>query len=53
MVSLMTIMMMNCFGVWLTDKRQLALLPAKTTARDPHHRESPIRHEKGLNLRKT
>ena len=30
-------MMMNCFAEWLTDKRHLALFPAGTIARDPHH----------------
>ena len=28
------------FAVWLTDKRRLALSPAGTIVRDPHHRES-------------
>ena len=46
-------MMMNCFWVWLTDERPLALFPAGTIARDPHHRESPARHEQGLSLRRT
>ena len=36
-------MMMNCFAVWLTDERRLALFPAGTIVRDPHHRESPTR----------
>ena len=45
--------MMNCVVVWLTDERRLALFPAGTTVRDPHHRESPTRREQGLNLRKT
>ena len=38
--------------VWLTDERRLALFPARTIVRDPHHRESPARREQGLNLRK-
>ena len=44
------IMMMNCFCgvVWLTDGRRLALSPAKTIARDPPHRESLTRREKGI-----
>ena len=46
-------MMMNCFVVWLTDERQLALFPAGTIARDPHHHESPARREQGLGLRRT
>ena len=29
--------------VWLTDGRCLALFPAGTILRDPHHRESPTR----------
>ena len=41
-------MMMNCF--WGVD---LALFPAGTIVRDPHHRESPTCHEQGLNLRRT
>ena len=47
--------MMNCFCgmVDVTDKRRLALFPAGTTARDPHHRESPTRREQVLNLRRT
>ena len=31
----------------LTDERRLALFPAGTTVRDPHHRESPTRREQG------
>ena len=41
------------FVVWLTDERYLALFPAGTIVRDPHHRESPTRHAQGLNLRRT
>ena len=37
--------MMNCFIVWLTDERRLALFPAGSIVRDPHHRESPTHHE--------
>ena len=33
------------FVVWLTDERRLALFPAGTIVRDPHHRESPTRRE--------
>ena len=43
-------MIMNCFVVWLTDERRLALFPARTTARDPRHHESPTRREQDLNL---
>ena len=38
---------------WLTDEMRLALFPAGTIVRDPHHRESPTRREQGLNLRRT
>ena len=46
-------MMMNCFLVRLTDERHLAIFPAGTIVRDPHHRESPTSREQGLNLRRT
>ena len=42
---------LNCFVVWLTDERRLALFSAGTIARDPHHRESPTSREQDLNLR--
>ena len=45
--------MMNCFVVWLTDERHLALFPAGTIVRDPHHRESPTSCEEDFNLRRT
>ena len=38
-------MMMNCFWVWLTDERRLALFPAGTNVKDPKHREAPTRSE--------
>ena len=38
--------------VWLTDQKRLALFPARTIVRDPHHRESPTCREQGLNLRR-
>ena len=38
------------FVVWLTDEWRLALFPAGTIVRDPHHRESPTRREHGLKL---
>ena len=41
------------FVVWLTDERSLALFAAGTFVRDPHHRESLIRREQGLTLRRT
>ena len=52
-MMMMTMMMMNCFVVWLTGERCLALFPAGTIARDPHHHESPKRLEQGLNLCRT
>ena len=36
--------------VCLTEERHLTLFPARTIARDPHHRESLTYHEQGLNL---
>ena len=33
-------MMINYFVLWLTNERHLALFPAGTIVRDPHHRES-------------
>ena len=49
---MMMMMMMNCFVVWLTDERRLALFPAATIVRDPHHFKSPTRREQDLNLRR-
>ena len=39
----------NVFVVWLTDERRLALFPAGTIVRDPHHHESPTHRELDLN----
>ena len=50
---MLLLMMMNCFVVWLTNKRRLALFPAGTIVRDPHHRESSTSREQGLNLCRT
>ena len=44
-------MMINFFVVWLTNKIRLALFPAGTVIRDPHHYKSPTCLEQGLNLR--
>ena len=44
--------MMNDFR-GMIDERRLALSTARTIVSDPHHRESPARREKDLNLRKT
>ena len=38
------------FVVWLTNERCLALVPAGTIVRDPHHRKSLTHHKQGLNL---
>ena len=38
----MMMMMMIVFVVWLTDERCLALLPAGTIVRDPHHLQSDM-----------
>ena len=35
----MMMMMMNCFIAWLIEERRLALFPAGSIVRDPHHRE--------------
>ena len=47
------LMMMIWFVVRLTEERRLALFPARTIVRDPHHRESATCREQGLNLRRT
>ena len=38
----------------MVDRRKafIALFPAGTIVRDPHHRESPTRREQGLSLRR-
>ena len=38
--------------VWFPDERWLALFPAGTIVRDPHHHEPQTRREQGLNLRR-
>ena len=53
MMMMMMMMMINCYVVWLNDERRLALFPAWTIVRDPHHRESPTRREQDLNLCRT
>ena len=40
------------FGT-VDDKRCLALFPAGTFVRDPHHRESSTHREQNLNLSRT
>ena len=37
--------------VWLTDEKCLSLFPVRAIVRDPHHCESPKRHEQDLNVR--
>ena len=39
--------------VWLTDERRLALFPAGTIVRDPHHLETLTCREQDLNLRRS
>ena len=46
-------MMMNCFCGMVDWRKRLALFPAGTIVRDPHHRKSPTRREQDLNLRRT
>ena len=54
MMMMMMMKMMNCYyGMWLTDGKSLALFPAGTFVRDPHHREYTTRREQSLNLRRT
>ena len=36
----------------MTDEKRLALFPAGTIVRDPHHHKSPTRREQGLSLRR-
>ena len=43
----------DVFVVWLTDERCLALFPAGTIVRDPHHRQSLTRCGQGLNMCRT
>ena len=49
-ICMMMILMMNCFVVWLTDERRLALFPAGNIVRYPHNRESPTRRSQVLIL---
>ena len=53
MMMMMMMMMMNCFVVWLTYERRLALFPAGTIVRDPHLHKSLTYCEQGLNLHRT
>ena len=49
-MRMMTMMMMNgfCGVVWLTEGSRFALFQAETIVRNPHHRKSPARLEKGI-----
>ena len=40
--------MIIIFVVCLTDERRLALCPAGSIVRDPHHHESPTSREQGF-----
>ena len=51
MMMIMMVMII-VFVVCLTDERR-NLISSRTIVRDPHYRESPTRHEKDLNLRRT
>ena len=53
MIIVILMMTMNCFVVWLTNERYLALFPVKTIIRDPHHRESLTCREHSLNMCRT
>ena len=48
----MMMMTMNCFVVWLTGEKRLALFPAGTIVRDPHHSELLTRCDQDFNLRR-
>ena len=52
MMMMMMMMMMNFFCGMVHRQRRLALFPAGTIVRDPHHREFPTRRVKNLNLRR-
>ena len=45
MMMMIMMMMMNCFILWLTDEKRIALFPAETIFKDPYHHESLTRHE--------
>ena len=50
---LLMMMVAVCFcGIVDQKKRRLALFPAGTIIRDPHHGEFPTRREQELNLRR-
>ena len=51
-MMMMMMLMMNCFCDMVDQKRRLALFPARTIIRDPHHREFPTRREQVLNQRR-
>ena len=41
------------FCSMVNRRKALALFPAKTIVRDPHHGESPARNDQVLNMRRT
>ena len=56
MMMIMMMMMMivvDCFCGMVDRQRRLALFPAGTIHRDPHHRESPTCRELDWNLHRT
>ena len=52
MVSLMMMMMMNCF-FGMVDEQHLALFPTGTIVRDPRHHESLTRCQQDVNQHRT
>ena len=50
LIHRLMMMMINCFVVSLTNERCLALYPAGTIIRDPHHRESLTGCKQDLNM---
>ena len=52
-MMMMMMMMMNCFVVWLTNERHLALFLAGTIVRNTHHLQSLTLCEQELNLPRT
>ena len=53
MMMMMMMMMMNCFCGMVHQQKTFSLIPTGTIVRYRHHRESPTRHEQGLNLQRT
>ena len=53
MMMMMMMIVMECFCGMVDRQRRLALFPAGTIHRDPHHRESPTCRELDWNLHRT